>query len=127
VFQSGANEFQVPAKVHWAGSLSENIAHVLATDLGRLLGSGDVAAAPWPAGSAPRYQVTVEIAHFHAISGEAAVLEASWRVETGDDHQVLRHRNGSFRAPISGDGYAAVVAAESDLLEQLAEAIRHSL
>ncbi len=126
VFQNGPNEFAVPAKVHWAGSLADNFAQVLADDLGRGLHSGNVVANP-PPGQELRYRVSVTVQQFHAVSGQGAVLEASWRVMAGQGEQALRHDNGSFRADIHGDGYGAVVAAESDLVAQLANAISHSL
>ena len=123
VFQSGPNQFDVPAKVRWAGALQDNFGQVLATDIGRHLGSGNVVANPTPGDTRFRYRVSVVVRQFHAISGEGAILDASWRVETADTREVLRNGNASFRAPIQGDGYAAVVAAESDLVEQLAASI----
>ncbi len=123
VFQSDANEYQVPAKVRWAGPLGENFTRVLATDVGRRLNSGNVAPYPWPNNAKLRYQVSVQVRQFHAVSGGEAILDASWRVEDAASHQVIRTRNGSFHERIAGDGYGPVVAAESRLVEQLAAAI----
>lgn len=127
VFQSDANEYQVPSKVRWAGPIGENFTRVLAADVGRRLGSGNVLPAPWPPNASLRYQVSVSVRQFHAVSGGEAVLEATWRVEEPGTRQIIRTRNGSFRERIAGDGYGPVVAAESRLVAQLAEAISGSL
>ncbi len=123
VFQSGPNEFQIPPNVSWAGSLQDNIAAVLARDLQAQLGAREVLAYPWPAGRAPRRRVALDVRQFHGISGSDAILEASWRIEGAS----VSHGGGTFREPINGDGYAAVVAAESRLLAQCAAAIAASL
>lgn len=126
VFQNGANEFQIPGNAHWAGSLADNISSVLAVDLARIFRSGDVTRYPWPAGQQPpSYQVPLEIRQFHSISGSEAILEVSWRIQTRAGSSGVR-RNGSYREPIHGDGYAAVVAAESRLLDQCASDIARS-
>ncbi len=127
VFQSGPNEFQVPADAHWTGGLKENISRVLAADLGRRLHSGNVLSFPWNPGAKLRYQVAVDVSQFHAISGQGAILEVSWRVLTPDGKSTVRRGNGTFHEPIAGDGYAAVVAAENNLLAQLADSMAASL
>ena len=127
VFQSGPNKFEIPTKVRWAGALPDNFAQVLAADVGRHLGSGNVVANPAAGDTRLRYRVSVDVRQFHAVSGQEAVLEADWRVETADTRQVLRRGGGLYHSPIQGDGYAPVVAAESDLVEQLARAISRAL
>ena len=126
VFQSGPNEFQIPPNVSWAGSLQENIAAVLARDLQAQLGAREVLTYPWPSGRAPRRRVALDVRQFHGISGIDAILEASWRIEDSGGSTSSRG-GGTFREPINGDGYAAVVAAESRLLAQCAAAIARSL
>lgn len=127
VFQSAPNEFQVPADAHWTGSLKENVSRVLAADLGWRLHSGNVLSFPWNPGAKLRYQVAVDVSQFHAISGQEAILEVAWRIQTPDGSTTVRRGNGSFHERVVGDGYAAVVAAENQLLAQLADAIAVSL
>ena len=126
VFQSGPNEFQIPPNVSWAGSLQANIAGVLAGDLQEQLGAREVLTLPWPAGCAPRRRVALDIHQFHGISGSEAILDTSWRIEDAGG-STISHGNAIFREPIHGDGYAAVVAAESRLLRQCAAAIARTL
>ena len=127
VFMSDANQVQIPAKVSWAGTLQDNFVRTLASDVGRELRSGRVVPYPWGTNLKLRYQVTVDVRQFHAVSGGEAVLDVTWRIETPAERQVLGSHSGSFRESVAGDGYAPVVAAESKLVEQLAGAIRRSL
>jgi uncharacterized lipoprotein YmbA len=127
VFQSADNQFQVPSKVDWAGSLQENFTRVLATDLGRRLHSGNVLTFPGPPTLKSRYQVVVDIRQFHAISGGDAILDVAWRVQIPQTGEIIHRQNGSFRERIAGDGYEPVVAAESRLVAQLADAVAGSL
>ena len=126
VFQSGPNEFQIPPNVSWVGSLQANIASALAGDLQEQLGAREVLVFPWPAGRAPRRRVALEIRQFHGISGSDAILDASWRIEDAGGG-IVSHGSATLREPIHGDGYAAVVAAESRLLRKCAAVIARNL
>ncbi len=125
VFQNGPNEFKLPSNARWIGSLQENVSRVLAADLGQELHSNQVHSSLEP-GFTPQYRVAIEIRQFHGISGQEAILDLSWRIETGGGQTISRH-NGSFREPIIGDGFKPLVAAESRLLAQCAHAIATSL
>ena len=127
VFQSADNQFEVPANVHWTGTLQENFTRVLATDLGRRLGSGNVLTYPAPPTLKARFQVVADVRQFHAISGADAILDVSWRVQSPGTGEIIHRQNGSFRERVLGDGYGPVVAAESRLVAQLADAIAASL
>ena len=126
VFQSGPNEFQVPPNVSWTGSLQENIASVLARDLREQLGAREVLTYPWPSGRAPAQRVALDVRQFHGISGSDAILDTAWRIE-GANGSVLRRGSVNLREPIQGDGYSAVVAAESRLLARCAAVIAEAL
>lgn len=127
VFQSSDFQFQVPATVRWAGTLSENFTRTLATDVAARLGSGNVLAYPFPANARPRVQVTVNVQQFHAVSGGDAILEAGWQVEDPASRRVRRRQNLRLTERIVGDGYPAVVAAESRLVARLADAVAASV
>ena len=126
VFQSDDFQFQVPANVRWAGTLSENFTRTLTTDVAARLGSGNVLAYPFPPGARPRTQVTVNVQQFHAVSGGDALLEAAWQVEDPATRRVRRRQNARLTEKIGGDGYGAVVAAESRLVARLADAVAAS-
>ncbi len=126
VFASGPNEFQIPSNALWIGSLQENIARTVASDLGHLLGSSNVRASR-EAGFKPRYRVALDLRQFHGISGQEAILDLSWRIQDGASGETLSRHSANFREPIIGDGYDSLVAAESRLLAQAATAIAQSL
>lgn len=126
VFASGPNEFQIPTNALWIGSLQENIARTVASDLGQVLGSSNVRAGSEP-GFNPRYRVALDLRQFHGISGREAVLDLSWRVKDGASGASLSRHSATFHEAIIGDGYDPLVAAESRLLAQCAAAIAQSL
>ena len=123
VFQSEANRFEVPYEQRWAGTLRETTTRVLGTNLARRLGTGNLHLYPWEPGTPLRYQVRVEVRQFHAMSGGDAILQCAWRIEDKQSGAVVVRKAGNFTEPVRGDGYEAVVAAESRLLSQLAAAI----
>ena len=127
VFQSDDYQFQIPAKVRWAGTLSENFTRTLAADVASRLGSGNVLTYPFPASARPRVQVSVTVQQFHAISGGEAILEASWQTEDPATRRVRRRQNVRFTERIVGDGYDPVVAAESRLVARLADSVAASV
>ena len=127
VFQKGPNEFQVPTSARWTGTLQENMLNALRDDVGRRLGSGNVLTYPFPQGVTPHTQVAIDVRQFHAVSGGDAILEVSWRIVDPADNRTISRHNGSYRETITGDGYDPVVAAESRLVAQLADAIARSL
>ena len=127
VFQSGANQYQIPTDANWIGSLKENISRTLAADLGARLHSGNVLPFPWNPATKLRYHVAVDVAQFNAVSGEGVILVASWRVLNGSDDSLVARHNARFQDRVDGDGYDPVVAAESRLLARLADAMATSL
>ncbi len=126
VFQSDDYQFQIPTTARWAGTLSENFTRTLTTDVAARLGSGNVLAYPFPTGARPRVQVTVSVQQFHAVSGGEAILEAAWRVEEPATRRLRRQSRARLTERITGDGYGAVVAAESRLVARLADAVAAS-
>ena len=126
VYQSGPNEFQIPPNERWAGGLRDNVTQVLAADLERLLGAGEVLVYPWPPGRIPHYSVAVNVRQFHAVSGVDALLDLTWQIVNSRNEVASARQSLSLREPIQGDGYSAVVAAESRLLARAAEEMAKS-
>ncbi len=123
VFQSDTNRFQVPPDQRWAGDLRENVSDVLAINLGRRLTRSRVVGYPWEATREVSYSVPVTIRQFHAVSGGDAILDVRWEIREGGNGVVLSRGSRVFTEGLSGEGYDGVVAAESRLLAQLADAI----
>ncbi|MDB6154488.1 MAG: hypothetical protein JWL90_2941 [Chthoniobacteraceae bacterium] len=126
VFQSSDTKFEVPYEQRWTGSLRDTTTRVVATNLARRLGTGNLHTYPWPPGTPLRYQVRIDVRQFHARSGGDAVLEASWAVEDGQSGAVLRRQAANLTEPVTQKGYDGIVAAQSRLLSQLARSIAQS-
>ncbi|MEP6808944.1 MAG: PqiC family protein [Chthoniobacterales bacterium] len=126
VFASGPNEFQIPSDAVWLGSLQENINRTMTANLAGLLHSRNVRSS-LVSGAKGRYRVALDIRQFHGVSGREAILDLSWRIQSGASGQAISRHSGSYHEPIVGDGYGPLVEAESRLLEQAARAVASSL
>ncbi len=122
VFQSSETRFEVPYEQRWAGSLRDTTTRAIGVNLARRLGTSNLHNYPWPPGTPLDRQVRINVNQFHARSGGDAILEASWTIEDGRSH-VLKRGSGTFREPVTKDGYEGIVAAQSRLLTQLSEVL----
>ena len=123
VFQSQDNKFEIPYERRWAGNLRATATRVLGTNLARELNTGNLWLYPWDPGTPVRWQVRVEVRQFHARSGGDAILQCEWRIEDRTTRRAVVRRVSDLSEPVRGDGYEAIVAAESRLLARLARAI----
>jgi uncharacterized lipoprotein YmbA len=114
----GANEIR-EARFHlWAEPLSAGIRYYLqariSSDLGYRIGGG--ARRSW------QKKVRVEVREFHGDQSGGVRLVAGVSV-TGPDGAVIADEEFAAVTTVSQEGYAALVAAQMQLLEQLADAI----
>lgn len=123
IISEAPNQLSVAEDHRWAGDLSASIARVTATNLGREMGSGNVRTYPWLRDDEIRYQVTLDVRQFHSEADGYAVIEAGWRAYSLPDRRLKASRTFVDRERLEADGYAAMVAAQSRLLERLAENI----
>lgn len=127
VFQETGNRLALAESHRWAGDLEDNIASVLAANLGRELGSGNVRTYPWTDDDQLRYQVSIDIRQLHGSARGEAYLEAAWRAYAVADGRLLASKSWSGSEPLQADGYDELAAAESRLLARLAARIADSL
>jgi uncharacterized lipoprotein YmbA len=127
VIQQAPNELAVSEVNRWAGDLTTSITRVTAVNLGRQLGSGNVRTYPWQRDDELRYQVTLDIRQLHSDADGYAVIEAGWRAYSLPDRRLKATRTFTDREPLAKDGYNSSVAAQSKLLERLAENIAAGL
>jgi len=127
VFQETDNRFALAESHRWAGDLEDNIASVLAANLGREFGTGDVRTYPWSDDGRLRYQISIDVRQLHGTSAGDAMIDAAWRAYAADDGRLLASRSWSGREPLRADGYDELAAAESRLLARLASRIAASL
>jgi uncharacterized lipoprotein YmbA len=119
VIQSGPNKIEVAESHLWAGDLDDSVARVIATNLGRRLGTGNVRSYPWQRDSEIDYQVAVDVREFIAGDDGHARIEATWRVYSLPGSRMVRSKTFIGREPIASEDYEAVVAAQSRLLGKL--------
>lgn len=101
----------------WAEPLNENIARVVAADLGTLLGTSRVAAVSL-ANFDPAYRVAIDIQRFESVPGKSAQLEAVWVVHKVAGSVTLSGRTIADE-PVSGSGFEALAGAHSRALAKV--------
>ena len=127
VFKQSSNLLAVSESHRWAGDLEDNISSVLAINLGRRLGTGNVRTYPWASDKELRYQISVDIRQLHGTAEGDAYLEASWRVYSLPSRAMVTSRSWSGTEPLKKDGYEELAAAESRLLDRLSAQISKGL
>ncbi|TFG94570.1 MAG: membrane integrity-associated transporter subunit PqiC, partial [Myxococcales bacterium] len=117
VVQVAPNRVEVDEFNRWAAPLGEAIARTVASDLAALLGTPDVATAPF-ANFDPVYRVTINVQRFDSVQGEAALLEAVWTVREVAGGKTRQGRTVA-REALEGPDFDALPAAHSRALAKL--------
>lgn len=107
----------------WAGRLDDNIARLVAHELGNRLHTGRVAVSPWPAYDKNDYQVKIVIDRFDGELGGDMVLSGAWRLLNGTGNRELAWQSFSLTSRADGPGYSDMIAALSTLTVRLADDI----
>lgn len=123
VFQSSDNILEVSDEAEWAGELDKDFARVLSTNLGRRKNTGNLRVYPWPSDDELRYQITLDLAQFHGTASGDAVLQASWRVYSLPGSLLVHSQTSTLTESLKKDGFEALAAAQSRLIDQLAAQI----
>ncbi|MGV3659490.1 MAG: PqiC family protein [Prosthecobacter sp.] len=127
VMQEGGNKLAIAESHRWAGELEDNIARVMAANLGNEMRTSHVLTYPWNGDEGLSYQITLDIRELHGHAEGHAVLDAAWRVYSLPGRTMVTSRTWTATEPFAADGYEELVAAESRLLARLARQIRASL
>ncbi len=114
VVQVASNRVEIDEFNRWDAPLGDSIARAVAGDLTVLLGTPNVAAAPF-ANFDPTYTVTIEVQRFDSIRGEAALVEALWTVRKTAGGETRSGRSVA-REAVQGQGFDALAAAHSRAL-----------
>ena len=121
--QSGPNRIELAESHLWAGDLDNSVARVVATNVGRRLGTGNVRTYPWQRDSEIDWQVAIDIREFIAGDDGFAHIEASWRLYSLPGSKLVSSKTFIAKDAIQSTDYEAVVAAQSRLLGKLSEDI----
>jgi uncharacterized lipoprotein YmbA len=122
VLRVDANRVALQEQSRWAEPLKESIPRVVAGNLAALLQDAQVAADAQDAAMAADCRVTIDIQRFDSVLGEAATLEALWRVSVTGGGAAT---DGRFliREPAGAPGMDALAAAHSRALAALSQDI----
>ncbi len=119
-----------PARQHlWAEPLREGLRTFLADEISSFLGR-PVRPANYSDTDWRQYTtevVDIQIQELHGTASGDATLSARWAVIDPKASSVISEHEFSGRTALTADGYPALVAAEKQLLSQLADAIARSL
>ncbi|MDB4354177.1 PqiC family protein [Akkermansiaceae bacterium] len=127
IFQSSPHKMEMSDLHQWSGALGDNFARVLGTNLGRRVVSGRIQTYPWDPKNTLDYQISADIHQFHGTADGDALLEASWRIYRLPEGTLVTSRTKTLTTPLQGDGYEALVSAQSSLVDMLAAEIEKSL
>ena len=117
--RDGQNELRLAEFDRWAGSLSDNIAAVLAENLALLLGTDRVFVNPSMRTELADYFVAVRILRLDCKPGDQVLLKAQWTLVAGPDRKDVGTWVASFTERLNDQRYETMVAAVSRTLEQL--------
>jgi uncharacterized lipoprotein YmbA len=121
VVRVAPNRVEIDEFNRWAAPLGESIARTVASDLSVLLGTPDVANAPF-ANFDPTYRVTINVQGFDSRPGEAAELDAVWTVRSVSDGKTRMGRTRAKKT-VEGPQYEALAAAHSRALAEMSRDI----
>jgi uncharacterized protein len=127
VTRTSDNELAKAQFNRWAGSFKNNFMNVLADDIGFLLSTDRIYLYPWRLSVPIDYQIAVDVVRCDGRLGEAAYLEARWSILKGPEKKLLKTMRSSISAPVTGPGYADLVAAESRAVAQLSQEITQAI
>ena len=115
VTRLAGNEVAIDEFGRWAEPLKGGIAHVIASDLGALLGSQHVSVFDAGEDVGQAWRVRVDVMRFDSIPGDAVTIEALWTVRPPGKLAPVMGRSIA-REPVQGRTNDALVAAHERVL-----------
>lgn len=122
-----ANEIKLAEFDRWAEPLKDNIARVLAKNLSNLLCIEEISFFPWLREIPKDYRIEVKVIRFDGSPGNKVVLEAWWRLLSGDGKTLLQSKRSNFSELAGGRDYKPLVSAQSQILAGLSREIAESI
>jgi hypothetical protein len=128
VTQVNPNELQLGDFDQWAEPLGKMVMRTLADNLAAFLCLEEVVFYPAVSGGVD-YQIVVTVTRFHGLRDGNIALSAQWQVREGGGDRVVARNRSTIREPVEGEGYTALVAAQSralaHLTREIADAVSH--
>ena len=124
VTRTSPNEITLAYFDLWAEPLAESVPRTLAENVSRLICTKEIVFFPWRPSHVPDYRVEVEILTMDGALGTTVSLEAWWSVASGKARVT---RKATYTEQVTGQGYDALVQAESRALAALSRDIAGAL
>jgi uncharacterized lipoprotein YmbA len=125
VIEAAPGEVRAAHLHQWAEPLDSGLRWYLsaeiAKELGDQVGGGLIDHGNWD------YTIDVYVARFHGTMSGDAILDATFVIRPHAGSQEQREYRFSKSQPQSGEGYAALVAAEQSLMTELGASIAQAL
>jgi len=110
----------------WTAPIGDEIRAALSDTLTRTLGAADVRGLR-PAAGTPVWRVQVDVQRFDATAGEAALLDATWRVRPVDTAGSTLLCRSVVRTGLTGPGVRAAVEGQQQAVANLARTIASAI
>lgn len=125
VTRPSPNELTLAEYDRWGGRLDDNVARVLAQDIGVHLNTSRIALFPREQRVADAIQISIDISRFEQVGdqGGRIELDAQWSLYPADRRSAPTIGTSRVRTPVAGSGFAATAGAMSAALDQLAQDI----
>jgi len=127
VTRDGSNELKLAEYDRWGGSLSENIAAVLAENLGLLIGSDRVYVFPRVRAEKADYSLAMRVLRLDCIPGDQVLLKAQWTLIAGKDGKEVATRVTTYSEKLKDTRYETIAAAVSSTIEQVSREIAKAI
>lgn len=121
------NEIKFAEFDRWAEPLKDNLTRVFAQNLSSLVCTKEISFFPWRGGIPMDYWVEMKIIRFDGKPGDQVVLDAWWRLLSGDGKTMLQSKRSSFSEPVGGGDYKSLVLAHSQALGALSRDIAEAI
>ena len=116
------NEFH-----RWAGSLEDNILHVLTENMSSALAPRPVRAFPWGPYAPPAIRVAIRVQRFEGNLKDTALLDVYWTVTDAVADKELLSKRSVITEPVESADYDGLVAAQSRAIGTLSEEMADAL
>jgi hypothetical protein len=123
VIRSEQNQLILSEFNLWGGSLKADVNRVLMENISYFLASEGIPVVTWKIGAADAFRLPVQIVRFDGAPNNDMVLKARWSVVGRDGKAFELVRESNISVPVRGGNHAAIVAAMSDALGELAKEI----
>lgn len=105
----------------WGGELEDEFLTTLAQHLQLRLPDTQVRLVPWELEQTPLYQVTVTVLQFDGMPAGKARLRGRWQLQLAKTGKGVRSSLFDLERPVGADSVDAIVRAQSQLLNELAD------